>query len=357
MRLLPDGDVDFNEWGDTIMALAHVLETAVNAVFPVVLLTLLGFVLRRIGFLSENFIAVGSRLSFRVLMPCMLFVNVYSIEDFQVIRWDVVFYCVVMLLIVFLLGLGSAVAASRVPERRGVILQATFRSNMAIVGLSLASVLGGEQAVAMAAIVSACTLPIMNILAVISLTVFLEGNGKIDISGILKNIAKNPIILGILTGMVCLLIRGIQVRCFGKVVLSLNGQLKFLYNALVSVKAMTSPFALMILGAQFDFSASRGMLREITVGTLWRVIIAPIIGIGTAVVLTNLTVLNFGANEFPALIALFGTPTAVSSAIMAGQMKNDEQLATQLVVWSSVASVATMFLTVCLLMMGGWLAS
>lgn len=339
------------------MALAHVLETAVNAVFPVVLLTLLGFMLRRMGFLSENFISVGSKLSFRVLMPCMLFVNVYSIEDFRVIRWDVVFYCVVMLLIVFLLGLGSAVAVSRKPERRGVILQAAFRSNMAIVGLSLASVLGGDEAVAMAAIVSACTLPIMNILAVISLTVFLESDGKIDIAGILKNIAKNPIILGILTGMICLLIRGIQMQCFGRVVFSLNGQLKFLYNALVSVKAMTSPFALMILGAQFDFSASRGMLREIIAGTFWRVVLAPVIGIGTAVLLTKWMLLDFGINEFPALVALFGTPTAVSSAIMAGQMNNDEQLATQLVVWSSICSVATMFLTVCLLMMGGLLAS
>lgn len=339
------------------MELMHILETAVNAVFPVVLVTFLGYFLHRTGFLSQAFISTGSRLSFNVLMPCMLFVNVYSIENFSVIRWDVVIYCIAALLIIFLLGLVSAMAVTPVPERKGVILQATFRSNMAIVGLSLASVLGAEEAVAMASIVSACTLPVMNIFAVISLTVFLEGSGKVDMGGILKNIAKNPIILGILAGMVCLLIRGIQLRCFGSVVFSLNGQLTFLYNALVSVKAMTSPFALMILGAQFDFSASKGMLREIIVGTFWRVVLAPVIGIGTAVLLAKWAVLDFGVNEFPALIALFGTPAAVSSAIMAGQMKNDEQLATQLVVWTSICSVAAMFLTVCLLMTGGLLAS
>ena len=339
------------------MELIHILETAVNAVFPVVLVTFLGYFLRRIGFLPQAFISTGSRLSFNVLMPCMLFVNVYSIENFSVIRWDVVVYCIAVLLVIFLLGMATSMAVTPVPERKGVILQAAFRSNMAIVGLSLAGVLGGEEAVAMAAIVSACTLPLMNIFAVISLTVFLEGSDKVDIGGILKNIAKNPIILGILAGMVCLLIRGTQLRYFGSVMFSLNGQLEFLYNALVSVKAMTSPFALMILGAQFDFSASKGMLREIIAGIIWRVILAPVIGIGAAVLLTKWAVLDFGVNEFPALIALFGTPTAVSSAIMAGQMKNDEQLATQLVVWTSICSVATMFLTVCLLMAEGLLIS
>ena len=50
--------------------------------------------------------------------------------------------------------------------------------------------------------------------------------------------------------------------------------------------------------------------------------------------------------EFPSLIALFGTPVAVSSAIMAEEMKNDGTLAGQLVVWTSVLSIFTMFLTI-----------
>lgn len=342
------------------MELLHILETAVNAVFPVVLLTLLGYLLQRAGFLTKEFIRIGSKLSFNVLMPCMLFINVYSIESFDAIRWDVVLYCVIMLVVIFVLGLGSAVVATKVPERRGVILQSSFRSNMAIVGLSLASVLGGTEAVAIAAIVSAFTLPVMNIFAVIALSVFLDNNGthKVSLGSILKNIARNPIILGILAGMVCLLIRGLQVKHFGRVVFALNDQLRFLYNALSNIKSMTSPFALLVLGAQFDFSASRGMLREIVIGIFWRVIVAPVVAIGTAVLLSKYTsLIDFGVNEYPALIALFGTPTAVSSAIMAGQMENDEQLATQLVVWTSICSIATMFLTVCILMAAGLLAA
>ena len=341
------------------MELLHILQTAVNAVFPVVLMTLLGYVLQRIGFLSKEFIKVGSKFSFKVLMPCMLFVNVYNIENFASIRWDVVIYCVVILVIIFLLGLVSAIATTKIPERRGVILQGTFRSNMAIMGLSMASVLGGPEAIATSAIVSAFTLPVMNVLAVIALTIFVKPDdaSKVSVGSILKGIITNPIIDGILVGMVFLLFRALQIRIFGRVVFALNDQLKWVYTALSNIKTMASPFALMILGAQFDFSASKGMLREIIVGSVWRIILAPALAIGTAVLLSKYTpILNFGVNEYPALIALFGTPAAVSSAIMAGQMHNDQQLGTQLVVWTSLCSIPTIFLLVCIMMAAGLLA-
>lgn len=124
-----------------------------------------------------------------------------------------------------------------------------------------------------------------------------------------------------------------------------------------NLKSIFSPFAPLILGAQFNFSAAKHLLREIIIGTLWRVVLAPLIVIGLAVVLsTHTDILRCGVNEYPALIALSGSPVAVSSAIMAGQMGNDKQLATQLVVWTSICSIATTFLTVCILLSAGLLA-
>ena len=112
-----------------------------------------------------------------------------------------------------------------------------------------------------------------------------------------------------------------------------------------------------MLGGQFEFSAVKGMSKEIIVGTVFRVVIAPVIGVGCAVLLSQFTdLVSFGQTEYPALIALFGTPVAVSSAIMAGEMGNDEQLAGQLVVWTSISSIVTLFITVFLLMSFGLLA-
>lgn len=144
---------------------------------------------------------------------------------------------------------------------------------------------------------------------------------------------------------------------FGSAVFTLKQQGKLFYTALNNLKAIASPFALLVLGGQFEFSAVRGLLKEIAAGTLWRIVLAPLLGVGGAVILSrSFGILSCGVNEYPALIALFGSPVAVSSAVMAGSMGGDEQLATQLVVWTSLLSIITIFAQVCILMGFGLLA-
>lgn len=341
------------------MGISNILFTAINAVTPVILLILLGYFLKQKGFLSKEFVKTGNKLVFNVCLPCMLFINVYDIESFASIHWDIVVYCVVMLLIIFLLGLATTLAVTKIPERRGVIWQCTFRSNFAIIGLSLASVLGGEEAAAVAAVVSSFTIPLFNILGVIALTMFVDnaGSEKNGVKTVLLNIVKNPLIIGVALGLMCLGLREAQAAVFGDVVFALNVQMRFLYIALENLKSIASPFALIVLGGQFEFSAVKGLLKEIAAGTVWRILLAPALGIGGAVLLSNTTsLLMCGVSEYPALIALFGSPVAVSSAVMAGSMGSDEQLATQLVVWTSIFSIVTIFAQVCVMMGMGLLA-
>lgn len=351
------------------------LLTTVNAVLPIILLILLGYVLKRIKFLTRDFIKLGNKLVFRVCLPCMLFVNIYDqMDSFADIRWDVVLYSVVIILILFCFGLLTAILTTKQNKRRGVILQCVFRSNFAIIGLALADRLGGDGAVA--GIVSAFSIPLFNILAVIALTVFTAKeetvaavNGITDDSGvtaiedkpsggkfaevkrILLNIIKNPLIIGVLVGLLFVGIREIEVASLGvtsaEIPFRFDTQFKFLYIAVKDVQLIASPLALIVLGGQFEFSAVKGMTKEIVVATVWRIVLAPLIGIGVALLLSKFTPLfTFGAGIYPTLVSLFGTPVAVSSAIMAGEMKNDEQLATQLVVWTSLGSIVTIFITV-----------
>lgn len=343
------------------MQLTHILFTAVNAVAPIILLILLGYLLRQKGFISGDFVKIGNKLVFKVCLPCMLFINVYNIESFSAIRWDIVCYSVAMVLIIFVLGLVTCVMTTKDNKQRGVIWQCTFRSNFAIIGLTLAGALGSGEATGVAAVVSAFSIPVFNILGVIALSVFVQDSGKgskkEQIKGIFLNIIKNPLIIGVALGLVCLGVRALQVQMFGEVKFALNNQTKFLYTAVNNLKSIASPLALIVLGGQFEFSAVRGMFKQIVVGTVWRIVITPLLGIGGAVLLSKYTsLLQCGVNEYPALIALFGSPVAVSSAVMAGSMGNDEQLATQLVVWTSICSIVTIFLIVCVLMAGGLLA-
>lgn len=361
--------------------LGEIILTATNAVLPIILLILLGYVLKRIKFLNDDFLKIGNKLVFKVCLPAMLFINVYDIAGLGDIKWDVVLYSVAVIVVIFALGLVTCILTTKDNHRRGVILQCTFRSNFAIIGLSLAASLGGKEAEGVAAIISAFSIPVFNILAVIALSVFagraqlpdeetvqesetvtIEPENKAKpakkggVKDILLNIVKNPLIIAVAAGLLCVGIREIESAAFGRVVFSIKDHLTFLYKTVSNLKAVATPFALIVLGGGFEFSAVKGMLKEIIVGTGWRIVLAPLIGIGGAILLTQLGVTSFGVNDYPALVALFGSPVAVSSAVMAGEMNNDEQLATQLVVWTSLCSIVTIFVTICILMGLGLLA-
>lgn len=382
--------------------------TTVNAVVPIILLILLGYLLKKFKFLNQNFIKLGNKFVFKVCLPCMLFINIYdSMKSFADVNWTVVLYAVIVIVTIFGLGLLTAILTTKNNKRRGVILQCTFRSNFAIIGLTLVERLGGDTAIA--GIISAFSIPVFNILAVIALSIFVgkeetapaesaeaaqtvedgqgdnlvketqteDGQGaamvkeaqaaatvkppvkKNSVKGILLNIVKNPLIIGVFVGLIFVAIREIEVAACGVPAAQLpfrfDTQLKFLYTAVKDLKLIASPLALIVLGGQFEFSAVKGMTKEIVVATAWRILLAPLIGIGIAILLDLYTPIKFGAEVYPTLIALFGTPVAVSSAIMAGEMKNDEQLATQLVVWTSIASIVTIFMIVFALMSFGFL--
>lgn len=334
-----------------------IMFTAVNAIAPVIALILLGYCLKRVGFLSASFAKTANQLVFYVAIPAMLFINIYDIEGLAGINWNIAVYSVSAALIIFLLGLVTSMLVTGDPLRRGVVLQCTFRSNFAIIGLPMANALGGASAVAVAAIISAISIPVFNVLAVISLTMFLEkGAGSGKVKTVLRNVMKNPLILGVFAGLAALVLRELQLHMFGRVVFSLKRDLKLAYTTINYLKSMTTPLALLVLGVQFEFSAMKGMGKEIVAGTVWRTVLAPLIGIGGAILVSSHTeFLSCGPSEYPALIALFGSPVAVSSAVMADSMGNDKQLAAQLVVWTSLVSIVTVFLMACLLMYYGYL--
>ena len=337
------------------MELLHIFATALNAVAPIILLIALGYILKQKNFLSDSFLQVGNKLVFKLMLPSMLFINTYSIPSLADIRWDITVYSSLAVLLIFCLSLFTAISTTPVPQRRGVILQCCFRSNFVIIGLPLAASLGGSEAEAVAAVLSAVTVPLFNILAVIALSVFVQRKESIGQTAkhVIHGIITNPLIIAVAIGLACLLLRWVQGVVFGEVLFRLDTQAAFVFDAVKTLKSGTTPLALMVLGGQFTFSAVKELKKEIIAATIWRIVLAPIIGIGGAVALTHLGMLRCTGADYPALIALFGSPVAVSSAIMAKGMDGDEQLATQLVVWTTLFSSITVFLTVCILMATG----
>lgn len=327
---------------------------ACNAVLPIILLIFLGYYLRQKELYNDTFLKCGNKFVFQVALPVLLFYNVYSIKTIQDIRWSVIAFACGMSVAVFLVGMGVTMLFTKDDKKRGVLLQCIFRSNFAIIGIPLSESIGGTGGIKTASIISAFSIPLFNVLAVVALTMFQKDDcgRKISMKQVGKKIAQNPLIRGVLLGFVCLLIRGIipKDEQTGQYIFTIQNNLPFLYKAIKNVGAIASPFALIVLGGNFKFCAVKRLWKEIIYGTAWRVILTPFLAISSALLLSGHTqIFHFTSAEYPAFIALFASPVAVASAIMAGEMGGDEELAGQLVVWTSICSVFTIFVTIVIL--------
>ena len=323
---------------------------AVNAILPIMLLIALGYVLRRVGIFGEKFLREGNRLIFRVVLPALIYVNIYDVGSLGEIRWDAVLYGLGAVLALFLLGLAAVLLFVKRRASRGVILQCVFRSNFAIIGLPLAGALGGDEGTHITALMLAFTIPLFNTLAVISLTVFgSEDAPKKSPSEVLRSIVTNPLILAAAAGLLTLGIRAlIPAGADGGPVFSLSRDLAFLYTALKDAAKATTFLSLVVLGGLLDFSNLRGSVKYIVMGTVSRVLAAPLLGLTGAVLLARAGVLRLSPGDYACYIALFGSPVAISSAIMAAELDGDADLARQLVVWTSLCPMVTLFAIVML---------
>jgi predicted permease len=321
---------------------------ALNATLPIVLMMALGYLLKSVRFINADFARLGNNLVFRVFLPAMLFLNIYKIEGIGNIELGFVGYAVGAVIVIAIIAFPIIMLFTKENKKRGALYQGIFRSNYALIGVPLAEALFGQSGVAVASVLSAFAIPVFNVLAVVILSVFSD-NGKSGTSfkRVVSGIVKNPLIHAVLLGIVALLVREAFVA--GDISWRLS-DITPIYKVLGYLSSVATPLALIILGAQFEFSAVRELRREIIFGTLARCLAVPLFGIGFAVLFFRD---SFGGACFAALVALFATPVAVSSVPMAQEMGADYRLAGQLVVWTTLLSAVTVFIASFLLRSAG----
>ncbi len=321
---------------------------AVSTVLPIIIMVAIGYVIKKIGLVGEDFAKTVNKLVFRIFLPVMLFLNIYSMDSIADMDLGYIGYAVAAVLVIFFVSIPLVMLITKKNDRRGPLLQAGFRSNYALVGIPLVESLGVSAAgLASATLLSAVSIPLFNMLAVISLSVFSGGGEKPSFRKIILGIIKNPLIQGIFAGLCVVALRGLFVQYNIEFRLS---DIAPLYKVLTYLSNLATPLALLMLGIQFDFSTVKELRRELIFGMVMRTAAVPLLGIGVAYLCFRD---SFGGAEFAALVALFSTPVAVSSVPMAQEMGADHTLAGQLVVWSTPLSAVTVFVATLLLKMAG----
>lgn len=308
---------------------------AIGAVMPLILIVALGYLLKRVGLFPADLGRRVNKIVFKILIPATVFLNIYKIDDVGDVDPTYMIYVAIVTTVVFIVSLPLSKLITSVPDRRGVISQVMYRSNYALIGLPLVELICGLDGLSEAALLSVVSVSLFNAFAVISLSLFGEEKKHINFKKILIDIIKNPLIIAIVAGLVCLLIRKLLGACDISFRLS---QITPIFRAITYIANSATPVALLCLGAQFEFSAIRSMKKEIICGVLLRTVLVPTLALGIAYLC-----FDFTAGMFAAMIAAFATPVSVSSAPMAQEMGGDGELAGQLVLWTTAVSSVTLF--------------
>lgn len=301
------------------------LMISANAVLPMCLVMALGYGTRRLGWLRREEISTINKIAFRIFLPCLLYYLYYNIYCSDLSgSFDplLMAYAVGGVLLTFGLALGYTLLTEKLPERRGVLIQGMFRSNYVIMGIPVATALLGADQLGTVSILIAVIVPLFNMLAVVVLEVF-RGQKPKPLH-ILGQIAKNPLVIGSVLGILTL-VAGIRLP-------------HILEQTIQSVSAIASPLQLFLLGAFFQFSGLKTYRRELVTVSIAKLIVSPGLFLGLG------ALLGFRGVAFVSLIGIFASPTAVNSFTMAQQMGGDAELAGDIVVTTSAASILTMFL-------------
>ena len=292
-----------------------------------------GLLLRRAHIVPDDAFHHLSTISFRALLPCLLFYNVYSADLSAAVQPRLLLFLVLWVLGWFGVNYAYFSATEADPRRRGACIQNAFRTNIAVVGVSLAQNMMGQDGMAALVFAISVVVPLYNVLAVITLETC--RGGAMSPKKALGGILRNPLIIGCLLGILFLL-TGLRLP------VPVEQAVKNLGNA-------GSVTTLLALGASFELSGVANNWKPLLRGTLHRLVTAPLLAFAAAILL------GFRGDALGTILVCLASPTASSAYPMALACDSDHELTAQLVVITSLLCTFTLFFWIFLLKQLGFL--
>ena len=294
---------------------------SLNATMPIFLLMLLGLFFRKIGWIDEDFGSKMNKFVFLVPLPVVVFEDLAAVDFSKV--WDMKF--VAFCFVATLLSIAIAAAVSflwRDRSIQGEFIQASYRSSAALLGIAFIQNIYGDAGMAPLMIIG--SVPLYNIMAVVVLSFFRPERKKLDRQvwiDTLKGIVTNPIILGIVAGLLWSALRIPMPSIMEKVV--------------SDVSATATPLGLIAMGASFDIRKAFGKAKPAVAASVMKLV-------GFAVIFLPLAVwLGFRREQLVAILIMLGSATTVSCYVMARNMGHEGVLTSSTVMLTTMFSAFT----------------
>lgn len=297
---------------------------ALNATLPLFLLIALGFFLRKTKVLEEGFLKTANKFNFKVTLPVLLFVDLSTTEIRDTFDLKFLLFCAAATSIAFWGTWGLSRIFLKDGSIRGEFVQACYRSSAAVMGLALIQNIYGSSG--MAGMMMLGCVPLYNIYAVILLQTESptaeKGSGKGRIRKAFLGILTNPIVIGIVLGLVVSLV-GFKFPTI-------------LQKGLDYVARLATPLALICIGAEFSFADAFKKIRYSAIAAAVKILLLPIVFTTIAIAM------GYRTEKLVAIFIMLAGPTTPSCFIMAKQYGFEGTVTSSTVVLTTLFTSVTL---------------
>ena len=232
---------------------------SLNATVPIFLLMVLGFTLNKLGLIDDVFASKMNKFVFLVPLPVLLFEDLSTVDFSQVWNLKFVLFCFAVTLIsIMIAALVSFLWRDK--SIQGEFIQASYRSSAALLGIAFIQNIYGDAGMAPLMIIG--SVPLYNVMAVVVLSFFKPERKKLDKEvwmTTLKGIITNPIILGIVAGLVWSALKLPMPSILEKTVSDIG--------------ATATPLGLMAMGASFDLKKAFAKVKPAATASVMKLVL------------------------------------------------------------------------------------
>ena len=277
----------------------------VGGLVPIAAAIALGWIVRRTGLVQADLWTGINKLAYLVLLPALLFVTIGQA--------DLAGGAAIPFLTAAVLGfLGiAALSWAMLPILRtdGPSFSSVFQGGVrwnGFVILALAQVSLSTEQAALVAIVFGPTVPLINILCVMALSVWGEHEGSVSVSRVLSRIVTNPLIIGCFAGMAATVLPWLQPP--------------LVVDTAELIGRAALPLILLAIGAGLDFSAIGARPRLLAVSVGIKLMAAP------ALFILIGSLFGLPSSILVVLAAVGGAPGAASAYVLAKELGGNAEL-------------------------------
>ena len=279
---------------------------SLNSTLPLFFVMVLGYMLYQKKFLSDGFVAGANKFVFYVALPVQLFQDLGSTDVRATFDGAYVLFCFTVTLGSILTLWALAKLCLKNKSLVGEFVQVCYRSSAAILGSAFLQSIYGDAS--MSSLMILGSVPLYNVMAVVILTLespdaAQTGSMAAKLKKSIRGIVTNPILLGIAAGFAWSLL-GLPLPAM-------------LNKTLSNVAGLTSPLALLVIGAGFKGRKALGYLRPTAAATVVKLMLLPALFLPLAV--------HFGFTDekLVALLVMLGSISTPACYVMAKQMGHE----------------------------------